>query len=60
MQCIKASTVGSTCITSEHLNESHPIFDNDHGTCDRLDIAQGVTSVMLVVEPSCVDTTEVR
>ena len=55
-----SSAVKSSCITSEHLNSSHLVFDNDTKTCERLDITEGVVSIKLEVEASCVNTREVR
>ena len=54
------SAVESSCITSEHLNSSRLIFDNDIKTCERFDITEGVVSAKLEVAPSCVNTREVR
>ena len=54
------SAVESSCITSEHLNLSHLVFDNDTKTCERLDITEGVVSIKLEVAASCVNTREVR
>ena len=46
------SAVESSCITSEHLNSSRLIFDNDTKTCERLDTTEEELSAKLELAPS--------